>query len=207
MTRNEKPRYQHDCTKCVFLGTDGEYDLYVCEGEGRPTVIARYGDDGPQYKSGLASVGIDPHLTEAADWAVYRGLLDASQRTGRAGGGTVGENIRRRNRERKTDGAVAESGPSNPHLFEFTVPAFSFEEACERLREDPDAHRNPELSESPISQMRRELREIRIKHGVDYAVLHKYDTTRVLCDEIWVDAIQEVADRCGVRIDTWYTYP
>lgn len=47
------PKYQHDCTKCKYLGrTIGNgkiVDLYVHN----DTLIARYGDDGPDYYSGL----------------------------------------------------------------------------------------------------------------------------------------------------------
>lgn len=46
-----KPRFQHDCGACVFLGHYEEHDLYYCPGE--PTVIARYSSEGPGYKSGL----------------------------------------------------------------------------------------------------------------------------------------------------------
>ena len=52
------PRYKHDCTRCRFLGhTIGGmriHDLYVCDTLGpdrSPTVIARYGNDGPEYLS------------------------------------------------------------------------------------------------------------------------------------------------------------
>ena len=47
----------HDCEKCTYLGqttySDKLYDLYVCEEEGSlgPTLIARYGSDGPEYTS------------------------------------------------------------------------------------------------------------------------------------------------------------
>lgn len=46
------PKFQHDCTACIFLGHFEDHDLYYCDRE--PTVIARFGDDGPQYGSGLA---------------------------------------------------------------------------------------------------------------------------------------------------------
>lgn len=40
----------------TFLGTSGEYDLWACEqGVGGLTVIARYGNEGPEYTSGLAT--------------------------------------------------------------------------------------------------------------------------------------------------------
>lgn len=46
-----QPRYTHDCNKCEFLGIHEEYDLYFCPDE--PTIIARYGNKGNEYGSGL----------------------------------------------------------------------------------------------------------------------------------------------------------
>lgn len=46
------PKYQHDCSICSFLGADQTYDYYWCAGT-LPTVIARYGSDGPDYAYGL----------------------------------------------------------------------------------------------------------------------------------------------------------
>lgn len=67
-----KPVFEHDCERCVFLGTvqrpakygpgrrehgpdDPEatapFDLYFCPGE--PTIIARWSSDGPDYMSGI----------------------------------------------------------------------------------------------------------------------------------------------------------
>lgn len=69
-------RYPHDCDECVFLGTHEKYDLYFCGAN--PTVIARYGTEG-DYLSGLTLV---PHVAElavAAELALDRGLLTASQ--------------------------------------------------------------------------------------------------------------------------------
>ena len=43
-----KPRYTHDCKTCVFIGQIMEYDLYIC----KTTIIARYGNEGPEYSSG-----------------------------------------------------------------------------------------------------------------------------------------------------------
>jgi len=49
-----KPRYIHDCSKCVFLETYEDYDLYVCARHGKiDTLIARYGNDEDEYASGL----------------------------------------------------------------------------------------------------------------------------------------------------------
>jgi hypothetical protein len=49
------PKFTHDCDKCQFLGTEQGCDLYICasrmiKGLG-PSIIARFGNDGPQYAS------------------------------------------------------------------------------------------------------------------------------------------------------------
>ena len=72
----DEARYQHDCDECIFLGTHGKYDLYFCPAN--PTVIARYGTEG-DYLSGLALVGQVPELAVAAELALERGLVTASQ--------------------------------------------------------------------------------------------------------------------------------
>lgn len=49
-----KPRHRHCCRGCTFLGRYGEFDLYHCnQAIGGPTVLARFGDDGPDYNSGI----------------------------------------------------------------------------------------------------------------------------------------------------------
>lgn len=55
------PRWTHDCHRCVFLGgvvLNQRYDVYWCPpapaGSGSVldgTLLARYGDDGPEYAS------------------------------------------------------------------------------------------------------------------------------------------------------------
>lgn len=80
-----KPIYTHDCDACTYLGQyehEGTmYDLYFHgTHEGRSintTVIARYGDDGPDYCSGLgfAERDIQPYK-EALDRAVAKGLYN-----------------------------------------------------------------------------------------------------------------------------------
>lgn len=45
------PKFKHDCTSCVYLGHFEDHDLYYCPND--PTVIARFGDEGPDYGSGL----------------------------------------------------------------------------------------------------------------------------------------------------------
>jgi hypothetical protein len=59
----DEPEFTHDCTKCKFLGrTIGGgrmADLYYCESTLSPamdTLIARYGNDGPEYYSTHPSV-------------------------------------------------------------------------------------------------------------------------------------------------------
>jgi len=75
----ETPQYQHDCKKCKFLGrftSEGiNYDLYFCiEGNGnRPTVIARYGNEGNNYASGI--MFDSPELTEAKRRAKTLGYI------------------------------------------------------------------------------------------------------------------------------------
>ena len=55
----DSPIYQHDCKRCTYLGSceyEGRsYDLYSCDQWGlEETVVARFGDDGPDYMSGMA---------------------------------------------------------------------------------------------------------------------------------------------------------
>lgn len=95
---DEKPFFTHDCPSCVFLGccmrepqtkySPGgsmlywypQLDLYFCPKQvGGPTVIARYGSDGPDYCSGLpfaveGEFGI-PELLEAKKRAITKGLI------------------------------------------------------------------------------------------------------------------------------------
>lgn len=60
--------YEHDCDKCIFLGSWNDlepsfqktYDLYFCSQHNLPTVVARYGNDGPDYHSGLNMTSIKP---------------------------------------------------------------------------------------------------------------------------------------------------
>lgn len=53
----DEPRFQHDCDVCVWLGRMERWDLYSCPQNGHPTVVARYGDDGPEYESGRGTLG------------------------------------------------------------------------------------------------------------------------------------------------------
>lgn len=73
----EIPKFDHDCKSCVYLGSyfhNIHYDLYFCgQGCAHSTVIARFGDDGPDYNSGLNS-GLE-ELIEAERRAKAKGLL------------------------------------------------------------------------------------------------------------------------------------
>ncbi len=83
----ETPLFKHDCDRCIFLGcfesvfkrTEVEiypnllYDLYYCSNG--DTVIARYGNDGPEYMSGLSSINTVPVLKEAKNRAIKAGYL------------------------------------------------------------------------------------------------------------------------------------
>ena len=72
-----KPYYIHDCSECGFLGnythpTDStEYDLYHHNTE---TIIARYGNQGWDYTSGVCFAGIDAALTIAYSRALEKGI-------------------------------------------------------------------------------------------------------------------------------------
>jgi len=56
-----------DLNKALDQRPTEHYDLYFCEQgtpgtPGLPTVIARYGDDGPDYKSGMVAAQVDAEL-------------------------------------------------------------------------------------------------------------------------------------------------
>jgi len=70
-------RFQHDCKHCVPLGQYQENDLYYCDQDGCPTVIARYGSDGQDCTSGMGFADIDPRLGIARMMAVAMDLYDA----------------------------------------------------------------------------------------------------------------------------------
>jgi hypothetical protein len=77
-----QPRYEHDCSRCVFLGRYREYDLYWCPQDRSPpnawpTVIARWSSCGPDYLSGMPispRLGMKHPLTVAMKRAKQRGL-------------------------------------------------------------------------------------------------------------------------------------
>lgn len=81
-----KPYHEHDCDKCIYLGSDLEgegdeivkYDFYFCHKEGQhpclSTLIARYGEFG-DYSSGLDFVMSSTSLNKALKLAVEKNVL------------------------------------------------------------------------------------------------------------------------------------
>lgn len=67
-----KAKWKHNCAKCAYLGTmfnGGDVlDWYECKGSD-PSVIARHGDDGPEYWS-------MPRSMVTADYEVSKRQLD-----------------------------------------------------------------------------------------------------------------------------------
>ena len=70
-----KPKYQHDCSKCIFLDHIDNHDLYACVDNNQKikTVIARYSDDGPDYISGLIFAETEYLLKKALELAKEKG--------------------------------------------------------------------------------------------------------------------------------------
>ena len=63
------------CSGITFLGAFNGCDLYHSEQMGLPTVIARYGNEGYEYTSGMCMAhGQDLDLTEARRLAILSGL-------------------------------------------------------------------------------------------------------------------------------------
>lgn len=74
----EKPQYTHDCNNCIFLGQYENFDLYYCNITNE-TVIARYGNEGSEYMSGIGFANTsqkqDNPLYEAKQRAIKKGLI------------------------------------------------------------------------------------------------------------------------------------
>lgn len=83
-----KPVHQHDCDRCVYLGTinrdrfgddvDGnKIDCYWCKSPSSPnldSVIGRFGSNGPDYSSSLPPEAFamgDEYLINAERWYLY----------------------------------------------------------------------------------------------------------------------------------------
>lgn len=58
----QKPFWQHYCSTCIYVGSYEyhagkdeirRYDIYLCEQSVGLTIIARYGNEGHEYTSGM----------------------------------------------------------------------------------------------------------------------------------------------------------
>lgn len=70
--------YKHDCKFCKPLGEFNGHDLYYCDQkQPEPTLIARFGNEGPDYTSGMifGKQRIIPELAEAHARAIQRGYM------------------------------------------------------------------------------------------------------------------------------------
>lgn len=74
------PFFTHDCVHCVYLGSYDGNDLYYCDAGGEQTVIARYGNDPDENKSGIIFQSTDRHLTTAASRANLFGLAELKEK-------------------------------------------------------------------------------------------------------------------------------
>lgn len=63
--------FKHDCSVCRWVGTlPGIVDLYLCyrRGETSMSLVARYGNDGPEYSSNtISTTEFDKLVTEGLD--------------------------------------------------------------------------------------------------------------------------------------------
>lgn len=77
-------RFKHDCSVCKPLGEFHEFDLYWCQESPKhmATVVARHGNKGEEYTSGLSFVDSKPELAEALRRATEQGLVNAAATRG-----------------------------------------------------------------------------------------------------------------------------
>lgn len=64
-----KPKFQHDCESCEFLGHFYDHDVYRCG----KSLVARYSDEGSEYSSWPKSVFVDTLAHES--WATSKSAL------------------------------------------------------------------------------------------------------------------------------------
>jgi hypothetical protein len=78
--KHEGAQFEHDCRSCHFLGTYEKHDLYFCrQGGSFPTIVARYGDKGPEYLSGLAFRNTYRSIAEGFRRAVGKELISEGE--------------------------------------------------------------------------------------------------------------------------------
>lgn len=69
-----KPKFEHDCEDCAFLGHFYDHDVYRC---GR-SILARYGNEGGEYQSMPKSALIDSLGTQSwSEDAGFRAMVAA----------------------------------------------------------------------------------------------------------------------------------
>jgi hypothetical protein len=78
----EEPRFVHDCDNCHFLGhykskqTGEDFDLYYCANSGvYGTTLARFGNEGSEYASGICFYNQCDYHAEAVRRAYQRDIL------------------------------------------------------------------------------------------------------------------------------------
>ena len=79
----DSPVWEHDCNECIFLGLYLSHDLYYCKKGPGPTLIARWGDEGSEYTSGIQfgvqyKDNLDSPMGEAYRLAIEKGLINQS---------------------------------------------------------------------------------------------------------------------------------
>ena len=57
-----------------------------------------------------------------------------------------------------------------------------------------------------IEELKSSLADDRIKHGVDYVVIRKYGETRIMCAEVWLEAIQEKVQSLGLVVEEYVVF-
>lgn len=64
-----KPKFQHDCETCTFLGHFYDHDVYMCG----HNIVARYSDEPSECSSWLRSLFVDTLVSEG--WEVSKAAL------------------------------------------------------------------------------------------------------------------------------------
>ena len=75
-TKRKTPKFEHDCSRCIFLGHSLNRDYYICIDE-EPlltTLIARYGKNG-SYSSGIEFCWSGIYLNKALQLAYEQGYI------------------------------------------------------------------------------------------------------------------------------------
>ena len=72
--------FQHDCNSCIFLGNYKGCDLYICKKHsGLHSLIAREGNEGSEYRSGLWGYVHNNLYREIHKRALARGVVSPEE--------------------------------------------------------------------------------------------------------------------------------